>query len=77
MSGGEDIAEGALCRIEDGHGALKVSVQITIKSYGALKTYIGWKLRCRDWLNTPIDRQRGESNQRRVRGAQAMCQGLT
>lgn len=41
MSGGEDIIEGALCRIEDGHGALKVSVHITIKSYGALKTYIG------------------------------------
>lgn len=48
MSGGEDIVEGALCRIEDGHSALKASDQITIKSYGALKTYIGYKLRCRD-----------------------------
>ena len=32
MSGGEDIVKGALCRIEDGHVALKLSVQITIRS---------------------------------------------
>ncbi len=76
MSGGKDIVEGALYRIEDGHSALEAS--IIIISYRALKTYIEYKLRCRDWLNTPIDRQRVESNQnRRVRGAQAMCQGLT
>lgn len=40
MSRGEDIVEGALCRIEDGHCTLKVSVEITIKSYRALNTYI-------------------------------------
>ena len=78
MSGGEDIIEGALCRIQDGHSALEALVQITISFYRALKTYIGYKLRCRDWLNTPIGRQRVESNQNgRVRGAQAMCKGLT
>ncbi len=54
MSGGEDIVEGTLCRIEEGHSALKASAQIIIEVYRALKTYIEYKLRCRDWLNTPI-----------------------
>ena len=78
MFGGEDIVEGALCRIEGGHCALKMLVETTMKSYRAMKTYIMYKLRCRDWLNSPIDRQRDGSNQiRRMRGAQAMCQDLT
>ena len=37
MSGGEDIVEGAPCRIEGGHCALKVSVETTIKPYQALR----------------------------------------
>ena len=41
MSGGEDIVEGALCRIEDGHSALKMSVQIAMKFYRGWNTYIG------------------------------------
>ena len=37
MSGVKDIVEGALCRIEGGHCAFKVSVETTIKSYHALR----------------------------------------